>query len=101
MAIGFPVRNMGRMQRSSQRQPDAASHMPAPEQKPMSVPPPVPSAPPEPEPPPHGTERHPDGLLVELFRSDRDALLLIGLLLLLRREHSDQKLLLALLYILL
>lgn len=92
MANGFPVRNMGRMQQNAQRTA-AAAHRPA-EPEPSPVPPrSAPSAP-----PPQGILH---GLLPDGLHPDRDTLLLLGLILLLRREHPDQKLLLALLYIML
>lgn len=95
MAMGFPVRNMGRMQQGQHTQ-QTVHRAPEPVRRAASPPP----AAPEPaaaSPPPQSLR----GLLPDGLRLDRDTLLLLGLLLLLRREHTDQKLLLALLYILL
>ena len=63
------------------------------------APPPKPSAPP-PAPLPPPNEQPPSGLL-QFLHLDSDALLVLPLLLLLGREGADDKLLLALLYILL
>ena len=63
------------------------------------APPPKPPAPP-PAPLPPPNEQPPSGLL-QFLHLDSDALLVLPLLLLLGREGADDKLLLALLYILL
>lgn len=68
----------------------------APPPKP-SAPPPAPLPPPNEQPP---NEQPPSGLL-QFLHLDSDALLVLPLLLLLGREGADDKLLLALLYILL
>lgn len=64
------------------------------------APPPKPSAPPPKPPLPPPNEQPPSGLL-QFLHLDSDALLVLPLLLLLGREGADDKLLLALLYILL
>ncbi|MBR5405783.1 MAG: hypothetical protein K6E36_01280 [Oscillospiraceae bacterium] len=91
MAIGFPVRNMGRMQQNRQQTVHRTAEPAAP-----PVPPPAASAP-SAAPLPQSLR----GLLPDGLHLDRDTLLILGILLLLYREHTDKKLLLALLYILL
>lgn len=91
MANGFPIRNM--------RQTVQRGQAP---QRPQ-MPPPAPSPPPAPEPEAAGGNR----TLLSLLRSgdglhaDKDTLLLLALLWLLWRDRADEKLLLALIYILL
>ena len=84
MANGFPIRNMRRTP-----EPHRAKQVPPPE-------PPPPEAAPRPEP-----AGLPGGLRISELLHDRDSLLLLWLLWLLYQEQADQKLLLALLYILL
>ena len=72
----------------------SGEHTPPPK---PSAPPPAPLPPPNEQPP---NEQPPSGLL-QFLHLDSDALLVLPLLLLLGREGADDKLLLALLYILL